>query len=147
MEAGLSCSSSQAELPLARTSATRSGVGPKVARRSRCQTGSGPSRFGTASPGATVLEARKIGSVALGRRDAGFAATPAGSVATAFGALPATGVPADLAVVLGWVAGLLAAGFGTVLGATGFSGGHAASPAGAGAPPAGERPPPPPHAQ
>src|SRR3954471_11202836 len=65
MAAGFSCSASQAAVPLARTSATSSGVGPKVARRSRCQTGSVPSRLGTAGvgegPGVGVLVGLGLG--------------------------------------------------------------------------------------
>src|SRR3954468_1072545 len=87
-------------MPLVRTSATSSGVGPKVARRSRCQTGSVPSRFGTAAPGSATTEALRIGSEALCGRD-GAAATPSVLVAVAFGpAAPVAEVGAALGLGL-----------------------------------------------
>ncbi|CAI7979203.1 hypothetical protein FRAHR75_50028 [Frankia sp. Hr75.2] len=51
IEAGSSCRSSHAPTPAAFTSATSSGVGPNVARFSRCTTGSRPRRkAGVAAP-------------------------------------------------------------------------------------------------
>src|SRR4051794_2192179 len=93
-------------MPLARTSATRSGVGPKVARRSRCQTGSAPSRFGSVSPGAATTDALRIGSDEPGGR-AGAAATPSGLVAVTF---PEPGAPVDPAAAAVPPVGTLVAG-------------------------------------
>src|SRR4051812_11501050 len=96
-------------MPLARTSATRSGVGPKVARRSRCQTGSVPSRFGRGSPGAATTDALRIGSAAPARAG-GAAATPSGLVAVTF---PEPGAPVEpLAVAVPPAGALVEVAFG-----------------------------------